>query len=246
MVDALESELDFHRDLQRGDSFRVIYEALYASGEYVRPGRLLAVEFVNSGRRFDAYWYADGSKNGSFYALDGRSTRRGFLRSPLEYTRVSSGFSASRTHPVFGYDAAHRGVDYSAPAGTKIRSVAAGVVKFAGWQNGYGNVVEIQHDSKHATLYAHMQKIAPGVRAGVRLAQGDLVGHVGMTGWATGPHLHFELKRNGGQVNPMTAALPGAEPLAPTLLTSFREAAAPLREQLALLERVTVAQSTPR
>lgn len=246
MVDALESELDFHRALQRGDSFRVIYEALYASGEYVRPGRLLAVEFVNSGRRFDAYWYADGSKNGSFYAFDGRSTRRGFLRSPLEYTRVSSGFSGSRSHPVFGYDAAHRGVDYSAPAGTKIRSVAAGVVKFAGWQNGYGNVVELQHDSKHSTLYAHMQKIAPGVRAGARLAQGDLVGQVGMTGWATGPHLHFELKRHGGQVNPMTVVLPGAEPLAPTLLTSFRESAAPLREQLALLERVTVAQSTPR
>jgi murein DD-endopeptidase MepM/ murein hydrolase activator NlpD len=246
MVDALESELDFHRDLQRGDSFRVIYEALYASGEYVRPGRLLAVEFINSGKRFEAYWHADGSRNGGYYALDGRSTKRGFLRSPLEYTRVSSGFSGSRTHPVFGYDAAHRGVDYSAPAGTKIRSVAAGTVKFAGWQNGYGNMVEIQHDGKHATLYAHLQKIAPGVRAGARIGQGDLVGHVGMTGWATGPHLHFELKRNGGQVNPLTAVLPGAEPLAPTLLTAFRETAAPLREQLALLERVSVAQSTPR
>lgn len=246
MVDALESELDFHRDLQRGDSFRVIYEALYASGEYVRPGRLLAVEFVNAGKRVEAYWYADGSKNGGYYALDGRSTKRGFLRSPLEYTRVSSGFSANRTHPVFGYDAAHRGVDYSAPAGTKIRSVAAGTVKFAGWQNGYGNMVEIQHDAKHATLYAHLQRIAPGVRPGARVGQGDLVGHVGMTGWATGPHLHFELKKNGGQVNPMTALLPGADPLAPAQLSSFREAALPLREQLALLERVNVALSTPR
>ena len=246
MVDALESEVDFHRDLQRGDSFRVIYEALYAAGEYVRPGRLLAVEFVNAGQRFEAYWYADGSKNGGYYALDGRSTRRGFLRSPLEYTRVSSGFSASRTHPVFGYDAAHRGVDYSAPAGTKIRSVAAGTVMFAGWQNGYGNMVEIQHDSKHATLYAHLQKIAAGVRVGARVGQGDLVGHVGMTGWATGPHLHFELKKNGGQVNPMTALLPGAEPLATAQLAAFRASATPLREQLALLERVNVAQSAPR
>jgi murein DD-endopeptidase MepM/ murein hydrolase activator NlpD len=246
MVDALESELDFHRDLQRGDSFRVIYEALHAAGEYVRPGRLLAVELTNSGKRFEAYWYADGSKNGGYYALDGRSTKRGFLRSPLEYTRVSSGFSQSRTHPVFGYDAAHRGVDYSAPAGTRIRSVAAGTVKFAGWQNGYGNMVEIQHDGRHATLYAHLQKIAPGVHPGARIGQGDLVGHVGMTGWATGPHLHFELKRNGGQVNPLTAVLPGAEPLAPTLLTAFREAAAPLREQLALVERVNVALSAPR
>ncbi|MGZ8273592.1 MAG: peptidoglycan DD-metalloendopeptidase family protein [Burkholderiaceae bacterium] len=245
MVDALESDLDFHRDLQRGDSFRVIYEALYAAGEYVRPGRLLAVEFSNSGQRFEAYWYADGSKNGGFYALDGRSTKRGFLRSPLEYTRVSSGFSASRTHPVFGYDAAHRGVDYSAPAGTNIRSVAAGTVTFAGWQNGYGNMVEIQHDTKHTTLYAHLQRIAPGVRPGSRVGQGDLVGHVGMTGWATGPHLHFELKKNGGQVNPLTALLPGADPLPATQLAAFHESATPLREQLALLERVNVALSTP-
>ena len=192
MVDALESEVDFHRDLRRGDSFRVIYEALYASGEYVRPGRLLAVEFVNAGKRVDAYWHDDGSKGGSFFALDGRSTKRGFLRSPLEYTRVSSGFSSSRTHPVFGYDAAHRGVDYSAPMGTNIRSVAAGTVKFAGWMNGYGNVVEIQHDAKHSTLYAHLQKIGPGMRNGARVGQGDLVGTVGMTGWTTGPHLHFE------------------------------------------------------
>lgn len=246
MVDALESEVDFHRDLRRGDSFRVIYEALYASGEYVRPGRLLAVEFINAGKRVDAYWYADGSKSGSFYALDGRSTRRGFLRSPLEYTRVSSGFSASRTHPVFGYDAAHRGVDYAAPMGTKIRAVAAGTVRFAGWMNGYGNVVEIQHDARHSTVYAHLQKFGPGIRTGVRVGQSDLVGHVGMTGWTTGPHLHFELKKNGAQVNPMTASLPGAEPLPTAQLAAFREAAAPLREQLALLERVSVAQARAR
>jgi murein DD-endopeptidase MepM/ murein hydrolase activator NlpD len=246
MVDALESEFDFHRDLRRGDSFRVIYEALYSSGEYMRPGRLLAVEFVSSGRRVEAYWYADGSKNGGYYALDGRSTKRGFLRSPLEYTRVSSGFSASRTHPVFGYNAAHRGVDYAAPAGAKIRSIAAGTVKFSGWQNGYGNVVEIQHDGKHSTLYAHLSKIAPGIRSGSHVGQGDLVGNVGMTGWATGPHLHFELKMNGAQVNPMTASLPSAQPLPPAQLAAFRESAASLREQLALLERVNVAQSTTR
>jgi murein DD-endopeptidase MepM/ murein hydrolase activator NlpD len=246
MVDALESEVDFHRDLRRGDSFRVIYEALYASGEYVRPGRLLAVEFVNAGKRVDAYWHDNGSKGGGFFALDGRSTKRGFLRSPLEYTRVSSGFSSSRTHPVFGYDAAHRGVDYSAPIGTHIRSVAAGAVKFAGWMNGYGNVVEIQHDAKHSTLYAHLQKIGPGMRNGARVGQGDLVGTVGMTGWTTGPHLHFELKKNGTQVNPLTAVLPGADPLPTAQLATFRAAAQPLRDQLALLERVSVAQSAAR
>jgi murein DD-endopeptidase MepM/ murein hydrolase activator NlpD len=246
MVDALESELDFHRDLRRGDTFRVIFEALYAGGEYLRPGRLLAVELVSDGRRFDAYWYADGTKHGSFYALDGRSTKRGFLRSPLEYNRVSSGFSGSRAHPIFGYDAAHRGVDYAAPTGTRVRAVAAGTVRFAGWQNGYGNVVEIEHDEKHATLYAHLQKIAPAVEAGAQVAQGDVVGAVGMTGWATGPHLHFELKADGRQVNPMTAKLPHAEPLPTFELVAFHASAAPLREQLALLERVDVALSADR
>jgi murein DD-endopeptidase MepM/ murein hydrolase activator NlpD len=147
---------------------------------------------------------------------------------------------------VFGYDAAHRGVDYSAPMGTNVRSVAAGTVKFAGWMNGYGNVVEIQHDAKHSTLYAHLQKIGSGMRSGARVGQGDLVGTVGMTGWTTGPHLHFELKKNGAQVNPMTASLPGADPLPTARLAAFREAATPLREKLALLERVSVAQSAAR
>jgi murein DD-endopeptidase MepM/ murein hydrolase activator NlpD len=241
IIDALESEIDFHRDLRRGDSFRVIYEALYASGEYLRPGRLLAVEFVNGGRRVSAYWFADGSRHGSYYALDGRSMKRGFLRSPLEYTRVSSGFSGSRSHPVFGYDAAHRGVDYAAPTGTRIRSIGDGKVTFAGWQRGYGNVVEIQHDAKHSTLYAHLHAIAPAVKSDARVAQGDQIGTVGMTGWATGPHLHFELKIHGAQVNPMTAKLPAADPLAETQRPTFLQAAAPLRAQLTLLERVTVA-----
>ena len=143
MIDALESEIDFHRDLRRGARFRVIYESLYTSGEYFRAGRLLAVELENGGKRISAYWFANGSKHGGFYAADGRSLKQA-LRSPLEYTRVSSGFSSSRTHPIFGYDAAHRGVDYSAAAGTNVRSIAEGVVTFAGWQRGYGNVVEVR------------------------------------------------------------------------------------------------------
>lgn len=241
IIDALESEIDFHRDLRRGDSFRVIYEALYASGEYLRPGRLLAVEFINAGNRVSAYWFADGSRHGSYYALDGRSMKRGFLRSPLEYTRVSSGFSSSRTHPVFGYDAAHRGVDYAAPIGTRIRAIGDGVVTFAGWQRGYGNVVEIRHDEKHSTLYAHLHSIAPAVQPDARVSQSDQIGTVGMTGWATGPHLHFELKISGGQVNPITANLPTASPLAEAQIPLFRQATAPLREQLALLERIAVA-----
>ena len=246
MIDALESEIDFHSDLRRGDRFRVIYEALYASGEYLRAGRLLAVELENGSKRFSAYWFANGSKHGGFYAADGRSLKQAFLRSPLEYTRVSSGFSSSRTHPIFGYDAAHRGVDYSAAAGTNVRAVAEGVVTFAGWQRGYGNMVEIRHDGKHATLYAHLQSVAPTLRQGVRIGQGDSVGTVGMTGWATGPHLHFELKVHDLHVNPLTAELPAVEPLAASQLPKFTLAAAPLRAQLALLERMSIALDRPR
>ena len=246
MVDALESEIDFHSDLHRGARFRLIYESLYASGEYLRAGRLLAVELENGGRRFSAYWFANGSKHGGFYAANGRSLKQAFLRSPLEYTRVSSGFSSSRTHPIFGYDAAHRGVDYSAAAGTAVRAVAEGVVSFAGWQRGYGNMVEIRHDGKHATLYAHLQTVAPTLRQGVRIGQGDSVGTVGMTGWATGPHLHFELKVHDLHVNPLTAELPAVEPLAASQLPKFTLATAPLRAQLALLERMSIALDRPR
>jgi murein DD-endopeptidase MepM/ murein hydrolase activator NlpD len=244
MIDALEGEIDFHRNLRRGDSFRAIYEGLYAGGEYLRPGRLLAVEFVNQGKAFEAFRFDDGSRHGGYYAYGGRSMKRAFLRSPLEYTRLSSGFSENRTHPVFGFGAAHRAIDYSAPTGTKVRTVAAGTVEFAGWQRGYGNVVEIRHDEKHATLYAHLKGFAGGMVKGRRLAQGDVIGFVGSTGWATGPHLHFEVKIRGVQVNPLTAQLPSAEPLEESRRDALAAVAAPLREQLALLERIRVAVNT--
>lgn len=241
MIDALESEIDFHRNLRRGDSFRAIYEGLYAAGEYLRPGRLLAVEFINQDKSVEAFWFDDGSKHGGYYGFGGRNMKRSFLRSPLEYTRMSSGFSNHRTHPVFGYDAAHRGVDYSAPTGTKVRTVAGGTVEFAGWQRGYGNIVEVRHDEKRSTLYAHLQGFVPGVIKGTRVAQGDLIGYVGTTGWSTGPHLHFEVKVKGNPVNPLTAELPSSEPLAEPQRDALAAVAAPLRDQLALLERIRVA-----
>lgn len=241
MVDALENEIDFHSNLRRGDTFRVIYEALYVGGEFMRPGRLLAVEFVSGGRPVEAYWFDDGSRQGGFYALSGLSMKGAFLRSPLVYTRMSSGFSANRTHPLFGYDAAHRGVDYSAPTGTQVRSIADGVIVFAGWQSGYGNVVEIRHDARHSTLYAHLKKFGAGMVKGARVSQGDVIGFVGMTGWATGPHLHFEVKVAGRSVNPLRVQFPGAKPLAEPQREALVAAAEPLRQQLALLERVRVA-----
>ena len=245
MIEALEAEIDFASDLRRGDTFRVVYETLHVAGEYLRPGRLLAVEFLNAGERHEAYWFGgDGTRNGGYYALDGSTTRRAFLRSPLEFTRVSSGFSGNRIHPVFGYSAAHAGVDMSAPTGTKIRTVADGVVTRQGFERGYGNVVEIRHDARHATVYAHMSGFAPGMRLGSKVGRGDVIGFVGATGWATGPHLHYELRIAGAPVNPMTAKLPEARPLGGTQLAALREATTPLQARLALLDRVVrVAQA---
>lgn len=241
MVDSLESQFDFNNDLQVGDRFSVIYEALYAGGEYLRPGRLLAVEFVSHSKRMQAFWFADGSKRGGYYDVGGASMQRAFLRSPLEYSRINSTFTGTRLHPMFGYTTEHKGVDFQAPAGTKVRSIASGVVEFAGWQRGYGNVVEIRHDTRHSTLYAHLQEFGPGLVKDARISQGDLIGLVGQTGWATGPHLHFEVKINGNVVNPLTADFPGAAALPVNLRPALVAAAAPLREHLSLLDRIQLA-----
>ena len=203
MADVLSADIDFHRDLRKGDTFSLVYEVLTADGEPVTwsgfPGRLIAAEFNNAGFRHSAVWYLDARGKGGYYSFAGHSKRRSFLASPLEYSRVSSGF-ASRMHPILNEWQRHRGVDYSAPSGTPVRSVADGVVEQAGVRNGYGNVVEIRHGSERSTLYAHLSRI--DVRAGQRVEQGARIGAVGATGWATGPHLHFEFKVGGVQRNP--------------------------------------------
>lgn len=203
MAEVLSADIDFHRDLRKGDRFALVYEVLTADGEAVTwtgiAGRLVAAEFINAGFRHSAVWYQDSLGKGGYFSYDGQSKRRSFLASPLEYSRVSSGF-ATRLHPILKEWQRHRGVDYTAPSGTPVRSVADGVVEFAGVRNGYGNVVEIRHGSERSTLYAHLSRI--DVRAGQRLEQGARIGTVGATGWATGPHLHFEFKVAGEQRNP--------------------------------------------
>lgn len=239
MIEALENEIDFRRDLRRGDRFHVVYETLHTAGEYLRPGRLLAVEFVNAGKRSEVFWFADGSRNGGYFSPDGKSMRRSFLRSPLEFSRVSSGFSGSRAHPVTGFVRAHRGVDLAAPSGTRIRSASDGVVVRKGYEaRGYGNFVEIRHDATRTTLYAHMSGFAPNLRVGSRVGQGDVVGYVGSTGLSTGPHLHYEFKVNGGQVNPMTVKLPESRQLDARQVAQLQTHSQPLRERIALLGRV--------
>jgi murein DD-endopeptidase MepM/ murein hydrolase activator NlpD len=239
MVNVLSSEIDFYNDLRRGDQFRVVYEMLaLPSGETPRAGRLLALEFKNGSRLFQAVWFGTpGSNNpnsGNFYTFDGKSLRKAFLRTPVEFTRVSSGFG-SRSHPIFGYTRQHTGIDFAAPHGTRIMAASDGVVQFAGVQRGYGNVVILEHQGRVETLYAHMSGFAPGIQKGARVAQGDIIGFVGSTGWSTGPHLHYEYHVNDVPVNPATVALPDAEPIAPNYWGAFTQKASDMQRRMRLM-----------
>ena len=208
LADVFSTDVDFRRQLQRGDTFSVLFEALTADGEPITwaastAGRLIAADFVNNGKSYSAMWFKDGNGKGAYFGFDGLSKKRAFLASPMEFSRVTSGFSM-RMHPILNSWKQHKGVDFGAPLGTPIRSVGDGIVDFAGWQNGYGNVVEIRHSAQRSTLYAHMSSV--DVTRGAHVAQGQYIGKVGMTGWATGPHVHFEVKVGGLQEDPMIMA----------------------------------------
>jgi len=234
LADVFGSDIDFHRELRQGDHFSVLYEMHYAEGRPLRAGRVLAAEFVNQGRTYRALRYAD-----NYYAPDGRNMRKALLRSPLELSRVSSGFGM-RLHPLHKSWRAHRGVDYAAPAGTRVRAVGDGVIQFAGRQGGYGNLVIVRHDSRVATAYAHLKAFGRGVRAGARIAQGDTVGLVGQTGWATGPHLHYEFRVSGAARNPLSVPLPAGVPVARHEMDAFRASARALSAQLDLIANSVV------
>ena len=203
MVDMFGGDIDFHRGLRRGDRFNVVYEVFEADGEVVRGGKVLTAEFGNAGRVHRALWYQEGGQPGAYYDFNGQSLERAFLASPMEISRVTSGFSM-RFHPIRQVWAAHRGVDYGAPAGAPVVSVGAGRVEFAGWMGGYGNVVQVDHGRGDVTLYAHLSRIE--VRAGAPITRGQRLGAVGATGWATGPHLHFEFRQNGTFKDPLEVA----------------------------------------
>ncbi len=230
VAEMFSSEIDFRRSLRKGDRFNVVYEALEADGEPLRTGRVLSAEFMNAGKAHQAMWFQPpgldtygAAYKGGYYTLDGKSLRRAYLGSPLEFTRISSGFSM-RFHPILQKWRAHLGTDFAAPTGTPARTVGDGVVSFAGSQNGYGNVVFVKHRNGHETVYAHLSKI--NVRVGQSVGQGDTIGLVGATGWATGPHLHFEFRVNGVHQDPMTIARQSETVPVPT-------AALPMFKQLA-------------
>jgi len=214
------TDIDFHSDLRKGDRFSVAYEMVYEAGELVAPGRIVAAEFVNDGRVHRAVLFHDDESHDAYYSPDGTSRAKAFLRSPVEFSRVSSGFGA-RVHPIFNNWRAHTGVDFAAPKGTRVLAVADGHVVSAGTRGGYGNAIEIRHGGGVATLYAHLSGFAPGVRAGARVRQGEPIGYVGATGWATGPHLHYEFKMAGVHQDPMRVALPKAEPVSASLRAQF-------------------------
>ena len=195
MAEIFSTDIDFHKDLRKGDTFSVVYEMFYDRGEPVRSGRVLSAEFVNDGRSFRAVWYAGVDGKGSYYTPEGKSLRKAFLRSPLEFSRVTSSFGM-RQHPILQSWRAHMGVDYGAPKGTRVRATADGVVDSVGMQGGYGNLVVVQHGGSYSTAYAHMSRISPGLRRGSRVSQGDVIGFVGTSGWSTGPHLHYEFRVN--------------------------------------------------
>jgi murein DD-endopeptidase MepM/ murein hydrolase activator NlpD len=229
VADIFGGDIDFHRDLRKGDRFSVVYELHHLAGRPVRAGRVLAAEFTNHGKTYRAVHFGSG-----YYAPDGKNLRKAFLRSPLEFSRVSSGFGM-RLHPLFRTKLVHRGIDYAAPTGTRVRAIGDGVVEYAGPKGGYGNVVILRHQGQYSTLYAHLSRFAGGLRRGARVAQNDTIGFVGQTGWATGPHLHYEFLVAGQQRNPLSLAMPAALPVAPHELPAFHERAAPLAVRLDLL-----------
>ena len=210
VAEIFSGDIDFHRALRKGDRFSIVYETLEGDGEPMRSGRVLSAEFVNNGKTLQAMWFQEPSTSagaapakGGYYTLDGESLRRSFLASPMEFSRVSSGFKM-RFHPIKKEWRAHLGVDYASPTGTAVRTVGDGVVEFAGVQNGYGNVVFIAHRNQSTTVYAHLSRI--NVRRGQSVSQSDVIGAVGSTGWATGPHLHFEFRLAGVHKDPLTIA----------------------------------------
>ena len=230
LTEIFAGDVDFHRALRKGDRFSVVYETMEADGETLRTGRVLSAEFVNNGKTYQAMWYAEPGEKGSYYTLDGQSLHRSYLTSPVEFSRVTSGFTM-RMHPILQKWRAHLGVDYAAPTGTAVRAVGDGVIEFAGVQNGFGNVVFVKHRNDNTTVYAHLSRI--DVRQGQNVAQGDHIGAVGMTGWATGPHLHFEFRVHGVHQDPLTVAKQSdSRPVSTAGLPAFNRLASVMRQQL--------------
>ncbi|UXI68239.1 OapA family protein [Tahibacter amnicola] len=244
LAQAFGYDIDFAQDLRVGDSFTVIYNDVYREGERLRDGEILGATFINAGQRYTAFRYETADGTVSFYNEEGRPLRTSFLRTPVEFTRISSRFSAGRMHPVLGKMRAHKGVDYAAPSGTPIYAAGDGKVEFRGQKSGFGNVVILQHAGRYSTLYGHMSRFAAGLSNGQRVRQGQLIGYVGATGLATGPHLHYEFRLDGAHRDPLSVTLPKPEPLPASELAKFRGVTQPMLAQLKMLEDTRLASAS--
>ncbi|MFT3790317.1 MAG: peptidoglycan DD-metalloendopeptidase family protein [Rudaea sp.] len=242
LANAFGYDIDFAQDLRQGDSFTVIYDDVYREGERLRDGDILAATFVNKGKRYSAFRFTNGAGETSYYSAEGRPLKKTFLRTPLDFTRITSYFSVARMHPILGLMRAHKGVDYAAPMGTPIRAAGDGKIAFRGWQPGYGNVVIVQHNAHNSTLYGHMSRLG-GYQVGQRVAQGATIGYVGMTGLATGPHLHYEFRVDGQHRNPLTVTTLPPEPLPGVELARFRTQTQPMLARLNQLEATQLASA---
>lgn len=228
LAEIFQYDIDFVLDIQAGDRFTVVYEEIFQDGEPLRTGNILAAKFVNEGREYRAVRYVDAQGHADYFSPDGRSLRKAFIRAPVQFSRISSRFNPSRRHPVLNTIRAHKGVDYAAPVGTPVRAAGDGRVRFIGRQGGYGNVIELEHGSGVVTVYGHLSRFASKLHRGQRVDLGQVIAYVGMTGLATGPHLHYEYRIRGVHKNPQTVPLPDAQPIGAAEQERFLAATAEL------------------
>lgn len=232
LADIFAWDIDFALNLRDGDQFTVVYEKLFVDGREFDSGEILSVEFVNQGKTYTAVRFEDNQGNTGYYTPDGNGLRKAFLQTPMDFAKISSHFDLHRKHPILNTIRAHKGVDYSAAIGTPVKTTGDGKIVFRGVKNGYGNVVEIEHGQKYSTLYAHLSGFKSGQKLGSAIKQGDVIGYVGKTGLATGPHLHYEFRIGGEHVNPVTAKIPHSMPMDKALLAKFKAQTQPLMAQL--------------
>jgi murein DD-endopeptidase MepM/ murein hydrolase activator NlpD len=249
LADIFGWKINFLTDIKDGDSFSILYESVFKNGERVTTGDVLAASFTNNGKLYQAVRYSDSAGNTAYYTPDGKSLERGFLRYPVEFSRISSGFTHARLHPILNVVREHKGVDFAAPTGTPIHASADGKITFQGWKGGYGKVVMLQHDGVYSTVYGHMSRFESSLSQGESVKQGQVIGYVGATGYATGPHLHYEFRINGVHQDPLSAELPEAKPIAANQRARFLSETTSTMSQMAHLENeaktASISTSTP-
>lgn len=239
-------DIDFALDIRKGDRFSLIYETRHLRGEKIADGNIIAAEFINRGRHFKAIRYTSADGVTDYYSAEGKSMRKAFLRTPVKFSRISSRFTHKRWHPVLKKWRSHKGVDYAAPRGTPVKATSDGKISFRGRKGGYGKAIFIKNGKTYTTVYGHLNSYARGSHKGRRVKQGQIIGYVGSTGLATGPHLHYELRINGVHRNPLTAKLPKAQPIAKQYRLDFKESTRPLLARLALISNAHLASVSPR